>query len=254
VPCNHFVLILYVMTYRCRLPVCSGMGLTTSLRSLTLSPKLLARFDSYMRHVGSNMTSKALPGDEFAPEDIFSVYLTIMQEKSLTVKLGADRDEPGACELSEANSARHKRRLLTSVRDKTRKRDALVYPRETFVPRRIRFLDELVHCWRDGDVQKGCLFALRLLQTAEGRKRLIPSYKKSWWVALHHKDSLTRYKLVIKEIVKMAPDAISLDERGTDANWQESVRRFRSKWDDEDEYHKKTTITRYLAKFRSQKG
>jgi hypothetical protein len=227
------------MNYRCRLPVGSGMGLTTSLRSLTLGPKLFAHFDSYMRHVGSNMASKYFPGDEFAPEDIFSAYLTVMQEKCPTAKQGADRDEPRACELFEANSSKLKRRRLKSVREKTRKLDGLVYPLETFVPRRLRFLDEFVHCWQDGDVKKGCLFALRLLQTAGGRKRLIPSYKNSWWVALHHKDSLTRYKLLIKEIVKVPPDTISLDERGTDANWQESVRRFRSKCDDEDKYQKK---------------
>jgi hypothetical protein len=241
------------MKYRCRLPVGSGMGLTTPLRSLTLNPKLLARFDSYMRHLGSNMASKSLPGDEFAPEDVFSAYLTVMQEKSQAAKHVADRSEQSAFELPKANSARLKSRRMTSVREKSRKRDALVYPRETFVPRRIRFLEELVHCWRDGDETKGCLFALRLLQTAEGRKRLIPSYKNSWWVALHHKDSFTRYKIVIKEIVKLAPDTISLDERGTDANWQESVRIFRSKWDDEDCHQNNTTITRYLAKFRAQK-
>jgi hypothetical protein len=66
------------MDYRCRLPVGSGMGLTTSLRTLTLNTKLLTRFDSYMRHVGSNLASKSLPGDEFAPKDFFSAYLTDM--------------------------------------------------------------------------------------------------------------------------------------------------------------------------------
>jgi hypothetical protein len=157
-----------------------------------------------------------------------------MQEKSQAAKEVADRSEQSAFELPKANSARLKSRRKTSVRAKARKRDALVYLRETFVPRRIRFLEELVHCCRDGDETKGSLFALRLLQTAEGRNRLIPSYKNSWWVALQHKDSFFRYKLIIKEIVKLAPDAISLAERGTDANWQESVRLFRSRWDEED--------------------
>jgi hypothetical protein len=92
------------------------------------------------------MAYKALPGDEFAPEDIFSAYLTVIQEKSPTAKQGADREEPRGCELSEANSSKLKCRRLTSDRDKTRKLDALVYPRETFVPQRLRFLDELVHC------------------------------------------------------------------------------------------------------------
>jgi hypothetical protein len=239
------------MDYRCRLPVGSGMGLTTSLRTLTLSTELLTRFDGYMRHVGSNLSSRALPGDEFAPEDIFSAYLTVMQEKRLPEKRYEDREERRTCERPSPDPACLQRRRLTSIRAITRSRDVLVYPRETFVPRRIRFVNELVHCWRDGEASKGCLFALRLLQTAEGRKRLIPSYKNSWWVALHHKDSLARYKLVIKEIVKMAPDTISLVERGTDADWHESIRLFHCKWDDEGS-QTTSTITRYLEKFRTQ--
>jgi hypothetical protein len=149
------------MDYRCRLPVGSGMGLTISLRTRTLSTKLLTRFDGYMRHVGSNIASRAFPGDKFAPEDIFSAYLTVMQEKGLPEKPCEDREERRTCEPSSPNSACLQRRRLTSIRTITRRRDVFAYPRETFVTRRIRFVNELVHCWRDGDASKGCLFALR---------------------------------------------------------------------------------------------
>jgi hypothetical protein len=173
------------MDYLCRLPVGSGMGLTTSLRTLTLSTKLLTRFDGHMRHVGSNLSSRALPGDAFAPEDIFSPYLTVMQENRLPEKPYEDREERRTCEPPSPDSACLQRTGLTRIRAISRRRDVLVYPRATFVPRRIRFVNELVHCWRDGEASKGSLFALRLLQTAAGRKRLIPSYKNSWWVVLH---------------------------------------------------------------------
>jgi hypothetical protein len=162
------------MTYRFRLPFGSGMGLTTSLRSLTLSPKLLARFDSYVRHVGSNLTSKALPGDEFAPEDIFSAYLTIMQVKvrrQSTVQIATSRERVSYPRPIVPGISAGDWQVLETKQGSETPLSTIGEP--SF--RIIRFLDELVHCWRDGDVQKGCLFALRLLQTEESRKRLIPS-------------------------------------------------------------------------------
>jgi hypothetical protein len=245
------------MEYRSRLPVGPGMGLTTPRCNLLLNTPLVKRFDVYMKHILSNLSSKALPGDEFSAEDIFPLYLRIMREKGLTAMHIADRGvsfggASGPVRPEQTYKAPANRRL-PSVRARARRRDAPVHPRVTFVPRRIQFVEELVHCWRNGDASVGCLFALRLLQTAEGRKRLIPACKNSWWVALRHKDSLARYKVVVKEIIKMAPNALCIFIRGKDADWTEAISLFRTKWDDE-ALSRSNTITNYLARFRDERS
>jgi hypothetical protein len=123
----------------------------------------------------------------------------------------------------------------------------------TFVSQRIQCLEELVLCWRDGNASTGFLFSLRLLKTVEGRKRLITGYMNSWWVALRHKDSLARYKVVMKEIIRMAPDVLCAFERGTDADWTEAISLFRAKWDDGAGF-RNNTITKYLARFRGERS
>jgi hypothetical protein len=245
------------MEYRSRLPVGSGMGLTTPPRNLLLSSPLVKRFDNYMQHILSSLSSTAFPGDEFSADDIFPLYLHIMREKGSAAMPGVDRrlSFSGASDpvRPQPTCARSANPRLSSVRARTRRRDAPVHPRVTFVLRRIQCLEELVRCWRDGNASTGCLFALRLLQTAEGRKRLIPGYVNSWWVALRHKDSLARYKVVIKEIVRMAPDALCAFERGTDVDWTEAISLFRAKWDD-GAGSGKNTITKYLARFRDERS
>jgi hypothetical protein len=244
------------MEYRSRLPVGSGMGLTTPQSTLMLSPRLQNRLNNYLNHLGSNLASKALPGDEFVAEDVFSLYIASIRMRKLTVMRSEDRGVAGGAPdpaQSEPGCTSAAGRRLTCVRARNRRRDAPVHSRATFVPRRIQFLEELVRCWRDGDASTGCLFALRLLQTAEGRKRLIPAYKNAWWVALRHKDCLARYKVVVKEIVKMAPNALCMIERGTDADWTEAMSLFRARWDDETA-SQNWTITKYLAKFRDERS
>jgi hypothetical protein len=248
--------------YRSRLPIGSGMGLTTSSRSLTLNPELLIRYSNYMRQLGSTLSSRALPGDEFLPEDVFKNYLEIMEDKPLPITSDStcrlNREIRKAACHSKARDSWQKqvcptagqwKQPLSRVAGVKHVRSA--YPKETFVPRRIRFVEDLLVCWRDGDASAGCLFPLRLLQKATDRKRLIPAYKNSWWSSLRHKDSLARYKTVIREVVKISPDLVTMVDRGTDEDWAEALRRFTAEWDNCGAMQK-TTITGYLTKFRGR--
>jgi hypothetical protein len=84
-----------VMEYRSRLPVGSGMGLTTPQSTLMLSPRLQNRLNNYLNHLGSNLASKALPGDEFVAEDVFSLYIASIRMRKLTVMRSEDRGVAG---------------------------------------------------------------------------------------------------------------------------------------------------------------
>jgi hypothetical protein len=56
----------------------------------------------------------------------------------------------------------------------------------------------------------------------------------------------------MKQVVMMDTERINLDDRGSDTDCKEAVRRFRAKWDDPpDHVHLSSNISRYLAKFRS---
>jgi hypothetical protein len=234
---THWKVDMAIESYRSRLPVGSGMGLTTSSRSLALSPELLIRYSNYMRQLGSTLSSRALPGDAFLPEDVFKNHIEIMEDKHLpttpdsTGRLNREIRESVCQSKARASSqtqvcptAGQRKQPLSRVAGVKRLRSA--YPKETFVPRRIRLVEDLLLCWRDGDANAGCLFPLRLLQKAADRKRLISEYKNSWWSSLRHKDSLARYKTFIKEVVKLSPDLVTMVDGGTDDDWAEAIRRF----------------------------
>jgi hypothetical protein len=53
-------------------------------------------------------------------------------------------------------------------------------PRQTFVPRNVKSVEDLVHLRRKGEKSIGCPIALRKLQAAVMRKQLIRGYHNSW--------------------------------------------------------------------------
>jgi hypothetical protein len=243
-------------SYRSRLPVGSGMGLSTSAMSLRTKPVNLTRSVLYFGHVLTVLPSLALPGDEFASEDFATLIISILGEKestSIPSVQGAARQQIERRDSDALRMRSTHRTFETRVEPARNIRTAhALYSKESFVPRRLRFVEDLVNCWRDGSSSRGCIFALRRLQKATDRKRLIPAYKNAWWVSMRHKDCLARYKVVMKQVVMMNIEMINLDDRGEDADWEEAILRFRAKWDDPpDHVGLPNNLSRYLAKFRS---
>jgi hypothetical protein len=242
-------------SYCSRLPVGSGMGLSASAMSLRTKPVNLTRSDAYFGHILTVLPSLAFPGDEFASEDFATLILSIIGEKEPTSKQSVQGEARQQVERRDSAAIRRRRKQRTlETREEPERsvRTAHALYKESFVPRRLRFVEDLVKCLRNGSSSRGCIFALRLLQKSSDRKRLIPAYKNAWWVSLRHKDLLARYKLVMKQVVMMDTERINLDDSGSDTDWEEAVRRFRAKWDYlPDHVHLSNNISRYLAKFRS---
>jgi hypothetical protein len=80
------------------------------------------------------------------------------------------------------------------------------------------------------DASIGCPIALRKLQAAAMRKKLIRGYHNSWWVSLNHKDAMARYSLVVASNVAVKEDKINKFDEGLDQHWNEAVSLYHQKW------------------------
>ena len=241
-------------SYRSCLPVGSGMGLSASELSLRTKPVNLKRSSAYIGHMLTALPSLASAGDEFASEDFASLILSILNKKESTSTPIMQAQALLHIEQGDGEVIRRRRRERPSdTRNGTAQRLRIAHPifrKDSIIPRRLRYIEDLFNCWRDGNSSRGCMFALRLLQRASDRKRLIPACKNNWWVSLRHKDCLARYKVVMKQVVMMENEKINLVDRGNDSDWEEAVRKFHVKWDDPPgRGHLPNTLSRYLDKF-----
>jgi hypothetical protein len=204
-------------SYLSRLPVGSGMGLNASAMSLRTNPVNLTRSDAYFGHISTVLPSLALPGDELASEDFATLIFSITGEKEPTAMQSVQGEARQQAERRDSDAIRRRRKQRTLETREEPERSVrtahALYGKESFVTCRLRFVYDLVNCWRDGSSSRGCIFALRLLQKASDRKRLIPAYENAWWVSLRHKDFLASYKVVMKQVVMMYTERINLDDR-----------------------------------------
>jgi hypothetical protein len=172
------------------------MGLSASAMSLRTKHVNLTRSDAYFGHILTVLPSLALPGDEFASEDFATLILSIIGEKEPTSMQSVQGEARQQVERRDSDAIRMRRKQRTLETREEPERSVrtahALYSKESFVPRRLRFVEDLVNCWRDGSSSSGCIFALRLFPEASDRKRLIPAYKNAWWVSLRHKDCLAR--------------------------------------------------------------
>jgi hypothetical protein len=90
-------------------------------------------------------------------------------------------------------------------------------PIHSVMPRRLKPTEEMPQAWRLADPMTGSDYALRTIQTAAHRKRKTRVYSSRWWKRFGHRDCLSRYQKLVRELVSILPAGrIDMREEGVD--------------------------------------